>query len=203
MKDMNEDKTKQDAVPETEEKPEELREEPQAPETGGKKPEKKEKKLGRKKDDERLADLEKDKEALEKDKAELNDKYLRIYAEYENFRRRSQKEKDKLYGDIRANVVQQFLPVYDNLERALKQGTEDEAYRKGVEMIMSQFNATLEKLGVTEMDCLGKKFDPAFHNAVMHVDDEEKGENEIVEVFQKGFKLGDKVIRFAMVKVAN
>ena len=97
----------------------------------------------------------------------------------------------------------QFLPVYDNLERALKQNTEDEAYKKGVEMIMTQFCSTLEKLGVKEIECLGEKFDPAMHNAVMHVDDEEKGENEIVEVFQKGFKLGDKVIRFAMVKVAN
>ena len=87
--------------------------------------------------------------------------------------------------------------------RALAAETQDEAYRKGVEMIMTQFCATMEKLGVTPIDCLGEKFDPALHNAVMHVDDEEKGENEIVEVFQKGFKLGDKVIRFAMVKVAN
>ena len=141
--------------------------------------------------------------ALEKEKADLNDKFLRICAEYDNFRKRSQKEKDALYGDIKANTVTQFLPVYDNLERALKQNTEDEAYKKGVEMIMTQFCSTLEKLGVKEIECLGEKFDPAMHNAVMHVDDEEKGENEIVEVFQKGFKLGDKVIRFAMVKVAN
>ena len=131
------------------------------------------------------------------------DKYLRLCAEYDNFRKRSQKEKDALYGDVKANALKAFLPVYDNLVRALAQPTEDEAYKKGVEMIMSQFKTTMEKLGVTEMDCLGKKFDPAFHNAVMHVDDEEKGENEIVEVFQQGFMLGDKVIRFAMVKVAN
>ena len=141
--------------------------------------------------------------ALEKEKANLNDKFLRICAEYDNFRKRSQKEKDALYGDIKANTVTQFLPVYDNLERALKQNTEDEAYKKGVEMIMTQFCSTLEKLGVAEIECLGEKFDPTMHNAVMHVDDEEKGENEIVEVFQKGFKLGEKVIRFAMVKVAN
>ena len=141
--------------------------------------------------------------AIEKEKADLNDKFLRICAEYDNFRKRSQKEKDALYGDIKANTVTKFLPVYDNLERALKQNTEDEAYKKGVEMIMTQFCSTLEKLGVTEIECLGEKFDPAMHNAVMHVDDEEKGENEIVEVFQKGFKLGEKVIRFAMVKVAN
>ena len=133
----------------------------------------------------------------------MNDKYLRLCAEYDNFRKRSQKEKDALYDDIKANTVKSFLPVYDNLVRALAQSTEDEAYKKGVEMIMAQFRATMDKLGVTEMDCLGQKFDPAFHNAVMHVDDEEKGENEIVEVFQQGFMVGDKVIRFAMVKVAN
>ena len=165
----------------------------------GKDSEKKEKRrFGRKssKEEEKIA-------ALEKEKAELNDKFLRICAEYDNFRKRSQKEKDAMYGDIKANTVTQFLPVYDNLERALKQNTEDEAYKKGVEMIMTQFCTTLEKMGVTEIKCLGEKFDPTMHNAVMHVDDEEKGENEIVEVFQKGFKLGDKVIRFAMVKVAN
>ena len=159
---------------------------------------KKEKKFFRKssKEEEKIA-------ALEKEQAALNDRYLRVCAEYDNYRKRSQKEKDALYGDIKANVVSSFLPVYDNLERALNQGTEDEAYRKGVEMIMNQFCTTLEKLGITPIDCLGEKFDPSLHNAVMHVDDEEKGENEIVEVFQKGFKAGDKVIRFAMVKVAN
>ena len=141
--------------------------------------------------------------SAEEQYAALNDKYLRLCAEYDNFRRRSQKEKDSLYGDVKAETLKKFLPVYDNLVRALAQSTADEAYRKGVEMIMTQFNATMEKLGVTEIDCLGKTFDPAFHNAVMHVDDEEKGENEIVEVFQKGFLMGDKVIRFAMVKVAN
>ena len=135
--------------------------------------------------------------------AALNDKYLRLCAEYDNFRKRSQKEKDNLYADIKAETLKQFLPVYDNLVRALDQSTEDEAYRRGVEMIMTQFNTTMEKLGVTEIESLGQKFDPAFHNAVMHVEDEEKGENEIVEVFQKGFLMGDKVIRFAMVKVAN
>ncbi len=171
----------------------------EAAEADAKEPDKKEKRRFGKK-----SSREEEKiEALETEKAELNDKFLRICAEYDNFRKRSQKEKDALYGDIRANTVMQFLPVYDNLERALRQGTEDEAYRKGVEMIMTQFCTTLEKLGVKEIECLGQKFDPAMHNAVMHVDDEEKGENEIVEVFQKGFMLNDKVIRFAMVKVAN
>lgn len=132
-----------------------------------------------------------------------NDRYLRLLAEYDNFRKRSQKEKDSLYGDIKADTLSKFLPVYDNLCRALAQNTEDEAYRKGVEMIMTQFEQTLEKLGVTKIESLGRTFDPNIHNAVMHVEDEEKGENEIVEVFQEGFLLGEKVIRFAMVKVAN
>lgn len=140
---------------------------------------------------------------FEEQLAALNDKYLRLCAEYDNFRRRSQKERESLYGDVKAETLKKFLPVYDNLVRALAQSTADEAYRRGVEMIMTQFNTTMEKLGVSEIDCLGKTFDPAFHNAVMHVEDEEKGENEIVEVFQKGFLMGDKVIRFAMVKVAN
>lgn len=131
------------------------------------------------------------------------DQYLRLMAEYDNFRKRSQKEKDELTPLVRAETVKGFLPVYDNLVRALAQTTEDEAYRKGVEMIMKQFCSTMEKLGVTEIEALGKTFDPRFHNAVMHTDDETKGENEIVEVFQTGFLMGEKVIRFAMVKVAN
>ena len=135
--------------------------------------------------------------------AALNDKYLRVCAEYDNFRRRSQKEKEAIYGEVRAATAEKFLPVYDNLERALKQPTEDEAYRKGVEMIMTQFITTLEKLGISPIESVGQTFDPNFHNAVMHVEDEEKGENEIVEEFQKGFKVGDKIIRFSMVKVAN
>ena len=177
---------KTEAAPETEEKPAEAKaEEKPAEVKAEEKPE---------------APAEQPKDAA---LAAMNDKYLRLCAEYDNFRKRSQKEKDALYDDIKANTLKSFLPVYDNLVRALNQSTEDEAYKKGVEMIMAQFRATMEKLGVTEMNCLGQKFDPAFHNAVMHVDDEEKGENEIVEVFQQGFMLGEKVIRFAMVKVAN
>ena len=157
------------------------------------------------KSEEKKSEEKKPEEAKPKtdELAAEKDKYLRLCAEYDNFRKRSQKEKDAISADVRANTLTSFLPVYDNLVRARNQPTEDEAYKKGVEMIMAQFKATMEKLGVTEMDCLGQKFDPAFHNAVMHVDDEEKGENEIVEVFQQGFMLGDKVIRFAMVKVAN
>ncbi len=164
------------------------------------KEEKKEKKQKPKKESKKDASV---KEAAEKLIKEEKDKYLRLAAEYDNFRKRSQKEKDSLYGDIKADTLRKFLPVYDNLERALKQQTEDEAYRRGIEMIMTQFESTMTALGVTEIEALGEKFDPLKHNAVMHIEDESVGENEIVEVFQKGFAMGDKVIRFAMVKVAN
>lgn len=203
-KDKKEEK-KQPAPAADEIKEEVKTEEPEieAKEADGKKPE-------AEKAEEKNPEEKKSKEKKEEKKPDLkaemdtlNDKYLRICAEYDNFRKRSQKEKDSLYGDVKAETLKKFLPVYDNLVRALAQSTEDEAYRRGVEMIMNQFNVTMEKLGVTEIECLGKKFDPAFHNAVMHIEDEEKGENEIVEVFQKGFMMGDKVIRFAMVKVAN
>ena len=130
-------------------------------------------------------------------------KFLRLAAEYDNYRKRTAKEKESIWADAKASVVASFLPVYDNLERALKQDTADEAYKKGVEMTMNQLKSVLEKLGITEIDALGKPFDPALHNAVMHVEDENFGENTVAEVFQAGFMLGEKVIRFAMVKVAN
>lgn len=163
------------------------------------------KKETKKKEEPKESSEEEKEPEVSPDKAikEANDKYLRLMAEYDNYRKRSQKEREALYGDIKADVVNKFLPVYDNLVRALDQPTEDEAYRKGVEMIMAQFNKTMEGLGVTEISSVGETFDPNLHNAVMHVDDDTKGENEVVEVFQKGFKLGEKVIRFAMVKVAN
>lgn len=131
------------------------------------------------------------------------DRYLRLAAEYDNYRKRSSKERENIYQDVRADTVTKFLPVYDNLARALGQETCDEAYRKGVEMIMSQLKDILSRMGVTEIEALGQKFDPSLHNAVMHEEDETKGEGEIVQELQKGFKMGDKVIRFAMVKVAN
>ena len=143
------------------------------------------------------------KEAAEKLISAEKEKYLRLCAEYDNYRKRSQKERESLYADIKADTLLKFLPVYDNLERALAQPTADEAYRKGVEMIMTQFNETLKKLGITEIEAKGQSFDPNMHNAVMHIEDDSFGENEVVEVFQKGFKLNDRVIRFAMVKVAN
>ena len=132
-----------------------------------------------------------------------HDGYLRLAAEYDNFRKRSQREKDGIYADARAATVEKFLPVYDNLERALSQQTADEAFKKGVEMTMTQLTGIFEKLGVTAFGEAGEAFDPTLHNAVMHAEDESAGENVILEVFQKGFRIGDKVVRFAMVKVAN
>ncbi|MCI5754044.1 MAG: nucleotide exchange factor GrpE [Clostridiales bacterium] len=142
-------------------------------------------------------------ELLRKDLAAEKDRYLRLLAEYDNYRRRSARERESTVSDARADTITKFLPVYDNLARALAQETADEAYRRGVEMIMSQFLDVLKKLGAAPVDSLGQRFDPTLHNAIMHTEDPEKGEGEIVEEFQKGFKLGDKVIRFAMVKVAN
>lgn len=144
-------------------------------------------------------ELEQTKQAL----AREHDNYLRLAAEYDNFRKRSQKEKEQLYTEIKAETVEKFLPVYDNLERALAQQTADEAYKKGVEMTMTQLTGIFEKLGITAYGAAGESFDPTQHNAVMHTEDESVGENIIVEVFQKGFRAGERVIRFAMVKVAN
>ena len=141
--------------------------------------------------------------AAQKALAAKEDQFLRLAAEYDNFRRRSQKEKESAWSDAKADTAAAFLPVYDNLERALKQETADEAYKKGVEMTMTQLKEVLTKLGIEEIPALGEPFDPNLHNAVMHVEDEGAGENTIVDVFQTGFKSGDKVVRFAMVKVAN
>ncbi len=142
-------------------------------------------------------------EGLEKNLAAQNDKYLRLAAEYDNYRKRTAKEKESAWLDSKLQTVADFLPVYDNLERALKQETCDEAYAKGVDMIMKGFQDVLAKLDVELIPALGETFDPNRHNAVMHVDDPEAGENTVVEVFQQGFLCGEKVIRFAMVKVAN
>lgn len=131
------------------------------------------------------------------------DQFLRLAAEYDNYRKRTAKEKENLWADAKADTVQAFLPVYDNLERAMKQETSDEAYKKGVEMTMNQLKEVFARLGVTEIEAMGKPFDPNLHNAVMHIEDENLGENVVAQVFQAGFMLGEKVIRFAMVQVAN
>ena len=142
-------------------------------------------------------------EALEKQLAEEKDRYLRVAAEYDNFRRRSVNDKMLAVADAQSKVIIEMLSVIDNFERALAAETSDENYKKGVEMIFNQYKGILEKLGVTEIEALNCPFDPNVHNAVNQVEDENFGENTVCQVFQKGYKLGDKVIRCAMVVVAN
>lgn len=132
-----------------------------------------------------------------------HDSYLRLAADYDNFRKRTVKEKEQSYGNGKADAVEKLLPVYDNLERALNQPTEDAAYKKGVEMTMTQLVSILSGLGVEIFGNVGDAFDPNIHNAVMHTEDESVEENTITQVFQKGFKLGEKIVRYAMVQVAN
>ena len=173
----------------------ELEQEPPAPETpGAAAPD-----AGTDVPDPLLEELETLKNSL----ADQEDKFLRLAAEYDNYRRRSQKEKESAWADSKAETALAFLPVYDNLERALKQETADEAYRKGVEMTMHQFEEVLRGLGVTPIETEGQTFDPALHHAVMHTEDPERGEGEIITEFQKGFRMGERVIRFSMVQVAN
>ena len=134
----------------------------------------------------------------------VKDQFVRLTAEYDNYRKRTAKEKDALYQDAKADTIREFLAVYDNLERAVStEGDEDSPHKKGLEMIFHQYQEILKKLGVTEMEALGQPFDPEKHNAVMHIDDENFGENVVSQVFQAGFTLGDKVLRHAIVQVAN
>ena len=135
--------------------------------------------------------------------SEGNDKYLRLAAEYDNYRKRTSKEKESIYTDAKIDTIKPFLEVYDNLVRGLAQCEDGDSHKQGLEMIAKQFLSVLEKLGVSEIEAEGQPFDPEKHNAVMHVEDENFGENTVAEVFQKGFMLNEKVIRFAMVKVAN
>ena len=132
-----------------------------------------------------------------------HDSYLRLAADYDNFRKRTIKEKEQSYGNGKADAIEKLLPVYDNLERALNQPTEDAAYKKGVEMTMTQLVGIFTGMGVEIYGEKGDSFDPNLHNAVMHTEDAEAAENTITQVFQKGFKMGEKIVRFAMVQVAN
>lgn len=157
----------------------------------------------------------KDKKKLKKAEAEIEkltvqlkeeqEKYMRLYAEYDNFRRRSVKEREGIYADAYCDAIQQILPIIDNLERATQYSGDDpeSPMAKGIELTIKNCVEALNKMGVYEIEALGKQFDPNFHNAVMHVEDDTVGENEIVEVFMKGYVKGDKVLRFSMVKVAN
>ena len=152
------------------------------------------------------AELAKAKEALEGELAEANDKYARLFAEYDNYRKRSAKEREGVYADAYIDAIEQILPILDNMERALQyrdtQGDADNM-AKGLEMIMKSFSESLSKMGVSEIKALGETFDPNLHNAIMHIDDEQFGEGEIVEVFMKGYIKGDRVVRHSVVKVAN
>ncbi len=140
---------------------------------------------------------------LQKQVDELNDRLMRSAAEFDNFRKRTAREKSELYQDATIKCVQQLLPVLDNFERALETETQDEEFRKGVEMILRQLEDAFKQLGVTEMEALNQPFDPMRHNAVNQVEDESFGKNTVCQVFQKGYLLGDKVVRYAMVVVAN
>lgn len=141
-------------------------------------------------------------EALKGELAALNDKYLRMMAEYDNFRKRSAKEKENIYADAQSDAVQSILPIGDNLARAAG-FTDPASVAKGIAMMQKSFEEALGKMGITEIEAEGREFDPTWHNAVMHIEDEAYGENTVAEVLQKGYRKGDHVIRYAMVKVAN
>ena len=185
-------------VPETEAVEEEVKPEAEEP----KKEEKPAEEPKAKTEKEPKAKAEKEPD-LKTQLAAEKDKYLRLLAEYDNFRRRSQKEKENIYTDVRGETLKKFLPVYDSLYRALMQTAEEDPGRRGLEMIMTQYENALTQLGVSLIEAVGQPFDANFHNAVMNVEDESVGENIVVEEFEKGFKIGDKVLRYSVVKVAN
>ena len=162
---------------------------------------KKDKKKNKKQDAE-IASLKEEVLAKEREIAELNDKYLRLYAEYDNFRRRSAKERENIYFDAKSDTLKNVLPILDNMERATAY-TEADKILEGMNLILKSFNENFNKMDVKEIEALGKTFDPNIHYAVMHIEDENYGESEVVEVLQKGYICGDKVIIYAMVKVAN
>ena len=169
-------------------------------ECDGMKNQKKEKKSDKKETEALKAEVE----ALKKELADAKDSHLRSLAEYDNFRKRSQREKDAVYGDAKANTLALLLPVIDNFDRAAENKTDDpEVYKKGIEMIISQFSDILKRLEVERFGEVGDEFDPNMHNAVMHVENDELPANTIADVFEKGYKMGDRILRFATVQVAN
>ena len=183
-------------VPEAEEKTEEQAAEEEK--TGKKPKKKKEKTYTLTREQMEAAEL------AAKQLESVKDQFVRLTAEYDNYRKRTTKEKDNIYQDAKADTIKEFLAVYDNLERAMAtEGDEDSPHKKGLEMIFHQYQEILKKLGVMEIKAQGAPFDPEKHNAVMHIDDESLGENVVAQVFQAGFMLGDKVIRHAIVQVAN
>ena len=143
------------------------------------------------------------KKEVEADLAAEKDKYLRLLAEYDNYRRRSTREREAIYADVRCDTLKKFLPVYDSLSRALAQTPADDPARKGLEGIMNQYNTALNQLGVTAIEAVGQPFDANRHNAVMHIEDESLGKNVVAQVFQSGYRRGDRILRHAMVQQAN
>ena len=197
------EENKKEAIPceEEAEAAETVTEESEAEEKVGKGEKKKLKKA-----EAEIAELKKKLEDKDAEAAELNDKYTRLFAEYDNYRKRTAKEKEGAYADACCDAITHILPVLDNLERAAQYNTEDSAETpmgKGLELTLKSFVEALSKLGISEIEAEGKQFDPNLHNAVMHIEDEELGENVVAEVFMKGYAKGDKVLRHSMVKVAN
>ena len=156
------------------------------------------------KKEEKKVEAKENKELVPKEDYDaLDDHFKRILAEFENFKKRSKKERESLYNSILSDVVESILPILDNLENAAKAETKDENYKQGIELVLKQFNDVLKSKGIEEIEAEGETFDPELHEAVRSVQDETKGEKEIVEVYRKGYKIGNKVIRHAMVSVAN
>ena len=197
---------KKDITPENKEAEDKEEKAPETPEKEEKedKEDKKSAKAEKKKEQKESERLKKELEAAKKSLEESKDKYLRMLAEYENFRKRAAKEKEGIYSDAASDVIGAVLPVLDNLERALKFSDEKEGkLYEGLNMTLKSFKEALEKIGVSEIESDGCAFDPNLHNAVMHIEDENYGESVVVETFSKGYRKGDKIIRYAMVKVAN
>lgn len=158
-----------------------------------------EEKKGKKKKSREAEQIEK----LEAEKKGLQDQYLRLMAEYDNYRKRTQKERESIYPDAVANTIKELLPVLDNLQRALETPCADENYAKGVQMIGTGLEEFLQRMGVERFGEAGEPFDPNLHNAVMHIDDETLGKNVVAQVFQSGYRKGDRILRHAMVQQAN
>lgn len=150
-----------------------------------------------------VEDVKSELEILTEKYDELNDRYLRLMAEYDNFRKRSQKERDEIYPSATAAAIGKFLPVLDNFERASAFPHSDDDFGKGFDMIYQGFREVLEGLGVQAVGEVGEAFDPGIHNAIMHIEDESLGENVVSQVLQKGYRIGDRIIRYAMVQTAN
>lgn len=169
----------------------------------GNKADKKETKKEKESKEKESKEKKETKKEIEADLAAEKDKYLRLLAEYDNYRRRSTREREAIYADVRCDTLKKFLPVYDSLSRALTQTPADDPARKGLEGIMNQYNTALNQLGVTAIEAVGQPFDANRHNAVMHIEDDAYGEGVVVEEFEKGFCIGDRVLRYSVVKVAN